>query len=106
MRVLLFLTTLVLPSLVFADAGGEHNYGPGMMWGGMGFGPIVMIVVIAAVVVLIALLVRWLGGVGQHGSNSYSALHGKRPLDILKERYARGEIDKEEFEERQRTLES
>ena len=30
----------------------------------------------------------------------------KTPMDILKERFARGEIDKEEFEERRRILES
>ena len=31
---------------------------------------------------------------------------GSRPLDILKERYARGEITREEYEERRRDLET
>ena len=52
--------------------------------------------------VVVVLLVRWLGASGHGG-----VLHtppGKTPLDILKERFARGEIDKEEFEERRRVL--
>ena len=60
------------------------------------------IVFIAVVVAAVVLLVRWLGGPGHGG-----ALHsppGKTPLDILKERFAKGEIDKEEFEEQWRVL--
>lgn len=81
------------------------DYGPHMWsggWYGWIFGPIMMILVIAAVVAAIVLLVRWLGVPG-HGP----AIHppsGRAPLDILKERFARGEIDKEEFEERRKVL--
>ena len=71
-------------------------------WHGWFFGPIMMIVFIAVTVVVVVSLLRWLGGQG-HGLPP----HGpptKTPLDILKERFARGEIDKEEFEERRRLL--
>ncbi len=61
-----------------------------------------MILIIAAIVVVVVLIVRWLGGPG-HGGALYPP-PGKTPLDILKERFAKGEIDKEEFEERRRTL--
>ncbi len=70
--------------------------------GGTIFGPIMDIVFIAVAVVAVVLLVRWLGGRGHDG-----ALHsppGKTPLDILKERFAKGEIDKGEFEEQRRVL--
>jgi len=52
------------------------------------------------VIVLIVLLVRRLAAPGATHPDQ------ARPsaLDILRERYARGEIDKEEYEERRRTL--
>ncbi len=80
---------------------GGPYYGPHMWDGGwwMIFGLLMMIVFIAAIVVVV---VRWLGGSG-HGGAPYPP-SGKTPLDILKERFARGEIDKGEFEERRRAL--
>jgi putative membrane protein len=73
-----------------------------MPWYGMFFGPLMMIAVLVTVVVVAVLLVRWLGGSGQSTPLHYPP--GRTALDILKERFARGEIDKEEFEERRRVL--
>lgn len=61
-----------------------------------------MIVVIAVAVAVVVLLVRWLGG-PNHGTTLRSP-PGKKPLDILKERLARGKVDKEGFEEQLKTL--
>ncbi|MDP6774906.1 MAG: SHOCT domain-containing protein [Rhodospirillales bacterium] len=101
-------TALTTVSAV-AQTYGNHPHTGDMMghmgawgWGGMILGPIMMIVFIAVAVVVVVLLVRWLGGTGHGG-----AVHGppgRTALDILKERFARGEIDKEEFEERRRVL--
>jgi putative membrane protein len=73
-----------------------------MMWGGGGmlFGLIMMLVVIAAIVAVVVLVVRILGGAG----SSTARPSGKTPADILEERFARGEIDGEEFQERWRVL--
>ena len=83
------------------------QYGPGMMgdgwWFGMIMGPLVMIIFVAAVVVLVVVAIRWLSS-ATHRVHESPAPGGKTPLDILKERFARGEIDKEEFEERRRVL--
>lgn len=52
--------------------------------------------------VVVVMLVRWLGGsLPGGGSNAASV---RDPLDFLKERFARGEIDKDEYEERRRVL--
>jgi putative membrane protein len=79
---------------------GMHSWGGG--WHGWFIGPIMMIVFIALATVVVVLVVRWLGGTG-HGGATH-APPGKTAIDILKERFARGEIDKEEFEERRRAL--
>lgn len=68
----------------------------------MFFGPLFMIITLAALVVAIVFLVRWLGGLPGNGSMSPSP--GKTPLDILRERFAKGEIDKAEYEERRKIL--
>jgi putative membrane protein len=107
MRIATLVSMLVtLP--VQALAGGEARYhGPGMMWdGGWGmmlFGPLMMIVFIGAIVVLVVLVIRWLGTSG-HFPAGPGGPPARTPLDILKERLARGEIDVAEFEERRRAL--
>jgi putative membrane protein len=84
----------------------EYFHGPGMMWGGYGgygmfLGPLFMIVLLIAIVAGVIYLLRAFGG-GNLGLAAGTS--GVRSLDILKERYARGEIDSKEFEERKRML--
>jgi putative membrane protein len=64
----------------------------------MGIGMISMVLFWVLVILWIVVLVRGIGGA--------SAAAGRSPtaLDIMKERYARGEIDKQEFEEKKRDL--
>lgn len=94
---------LTTPSLVWAQQQADYH-GPHMMWSGWYMGPIMMIVFLAIAVIVVVLIVRWLSGSNQ--GHSHSAPPAKEPVDILKERFARGEIDKEEFEERRRVLEN
>lgn len=68
--------------------------GWGMGWGWFGLGHLLWWVFI---VVAVVALFRWLGsGAGRIG--------GDRALQILRERYARGEIDQAEFDERMKRL--
>ena len=91
-----------------ADAWAQQvgsRYEPHMWgWHGWFFGPIMMIVFIAIAVVVVVVMVRWLGGVAGGAQTHPQPSSHRTPLDILKERFARGEIDKDEFEERRRVL--
>lgn len=78
----------------------QHGWDWG--WGHMIFGSLMMILVWGGIIVVVVLAVRWLGAGSSHSAAPPAS--PKTPLDILKERFARGEIDKEEFEERRRTL--
>lgn len=76
---------------------------PAWGWGQMMFGGLMMIVFWGGIIVLIILLVRWIGvGIGDSRD---SAPKRPRALEILQERFARGEIDKQEYEERKQILE-
>ncbi|MBW2249622.1 MAG: SHOCT domain-containing protein [Deltaproteobacteria bacterium] len=77
--------------------------GPGMMGGwGMGwFGIIFMLIFWFMVIVGLVSLIKWLI---QTTSREKSETNGGRVLDILKERYARGEIDKKKFKEMKKDL--
>ncbi|HEY9056256.1 MAG TPA: SHOCT domain-containing protein [Aurantimonas sp.] len=100
----------LLPGMALAQQTESYRYayGPHMGWDGgwygMIFGPFFMILFLAIVIGLIVLLVRWLGGGTWPTMQAASQQGGRSPHDILKERYARGEIDKADFEERRRTL--
>jgi len=81
------------------------HMGPGMMGEyGMGwFGTIFMMIFWILVIVGLIFLIKWLIQATKGGASPVQS--GSRALDILKERYARGEINKEEFEQKKRDLE-
>lgn len=80
------------------------HMGPDMMFGwGMGwFGAILFLIFWILVIVGMVFLIKWL----IHMSKGHSEVRssGSRALEILKERYAKGEIQKAEFEEKKKDL--
>ena len=106
--------TLAMAGPVLAQVGEiparnmQYYHGPGMMWGGgqwggfgMVLGPVFMILVLVGIVLGVVYLMRHFGGVGVATG---SAQAEGRALVILKERYAKGEIDSKEFDERKAKL--
>jgi len=72
--------------------------GPWHMWGGWGFGwmffPMLMMLVVIAMCAYFVM--------GRHGFSRRDA--AASALQLLNERFARGEISKEEFEEKRKLL--
>ena len=93
------------PAVAWAQQGSYYDGHMGGAWHGWFFGPLMMVLLLAAVVALVVLVLRWLGPHGPSQGASPTAAGGRTAIDILKERFARGEIDREEFEERRRVLE-
>lgn len=86
---------------------GDWHMGPGMMggWGVAGwFGGIFMLVVWVLVIVGLIYLIKWLVQSTKAEPGKSGTADSTRSLEILKERYARGEIEKTEFEEKKKDL--
>ncbi|MGD8783817.1 MAG: SHOCT domain-containing protein [Thioalkalispiraceae bacterium] len=75
--------------MMFSDSGFHGFFGGGIMW----------ILWIVLLVVIIFVLKDLVGSRKIDSSND-------DPLEILKRRYAKGEIDEEEYERRKRELEA
>lgn len=67
-----------------------------------GFGWLFMMLIWLLIIVGIVVIVKWIVS----ASSAAQAPQKKTALDILKERYARGEIDQAEFEQKRRDIES
>ncbi len=106
-----FVIAVLFVTATFAFANGQDRgsgmgpgmWGPGMMGWGYGMGWlwfIVMVVFLIAVVVGIVFFIRWITlSTGKGGMRPEDSA-----LDILKKRYARGEITKEEYEKMKKDI--
>ncbi len=74
--------------------GGHGGYAYPFLWFGAGFRLLVFAALVVGIVYLVRFLVR--SGRGRRDDES--------PLEILKKRYARGEITKEHYEEMKRDV--
>lgn len=74
------------------------GWGNMMGWGFGILGWLFMIIFWVLILLGVVALIRYLGSSGRSSDKE------KAPLKILKERYARGEIDKKEFEEKKKDL--
>jgi putative membrane protein len=70
----------------------------GIPYGGWG-GGLLMILWWGLIIAVIVWLIRWM--LGQQGNLQRG---GSTALDILKERYAKGEISKQEFEDKKKDI--
>jgi putative membrane protein len=86
----------------FADSGfGYGGYGNHpMMWGNMFIGPMMMLLMIVVVVAAAIFVLKLFG----HGGQGNGSTTHDRALAVLGERFAKGEIDKTEYEDRKKTL--
>lgn len=111
MRLAVTAATALLSSLLWVTPALAQGFGergpswhPGWGWDHMLFGGLMMIAFWGAIIVLLVLLVRWLGGASGPNHPSSASASRRSPLEILQERFAKGEIDKEDYEERRKLL--
>jgi len=82
----------------------DWGYGQMMGYGGFGFGWIFTLIFWALIIWAIIAFVKYISEKSNIKSNSND--QGDSAMKILKERYAKGEINKEEFEQKRKDIEN
>ena len=75
-----------------------------MPWFGMMMAPLMMLIFIVIAIVVIVPLIRWMGFGPPWWHGQHTLPPSRTAFDILNERYARGEIDKAEYEEKRHVI--
>ncbi len=108
MKRLVFTIAVLSGPLVLAGessaqerVGRYYGHGEMMGWGGWFFGPIMMVIVNGLLVGAVVLIMKLVGGSPQ----TNNLPQGDKAHSILRERFARGEITREEFEAAKKVLE-
>jgi putative membrane protein len=85
-----------------------HGYGGyGVGWVGLLVGGLLMLLFWGGIIALIFFAIRaFTRGGGRRAEQEPRARQGETPLEILKRRYAQGEITREEYMDMKRDLES
>jgi putative membrane protein len=83
---------------------GAAMWSTGWMHGGWGLGGLGILfwVAVVAVLVLASRGIVW----GRRGPDPDGSRHPETPLEILQKRYARGDLSKEEYEQKRRDISS
>lgn len=100
------LTTLLAASSITLISGatiadGGSYGGHQMMWGNWVMGPMMMLVMVVIVVVAVILILKAFGLGGQANAKQDNQ---DKARAILNERFAKGEIEKNEYEDRKKAL--
>src|SRR5262245_32568802 len=97
------LVVILLGTWAYAARANGHDWGPWgmhMMWGSWGIGMMFMMFLFWAVfIAALVFFIRWLITAGGRGPQAVTGHGADSALDILKIRYARGEITKAEFQD-------
>ena len=112
--VLAVVVVLVLVLSYFSSSSSYYGYpyGGGMMGGSTGVTMLIMVPIVIGVLAIIGWVVYrgigWGGGYGDHWDGHYGH-HGSEEeretaIEILRRRYAKGEITKDQFEQMKKDL--
>ena len=96
--------TMAAAALEFSSQANAQPYGWGVMGGWGGYGPLNMIIWLLILGLVIAGIVWFVRAMTQRADSPPLAARGSPGLEILEERYARGEINRDEYLQNRRDI--